>query len=267
MAQNAVKPTLEEHLDYLEKVVQLKLFFLHYYLETHPEESFRDVLRRRVDIYRKTALNEIHGLCPEPNFEDPRWQKMEDAAEAVYLRTKDDRAAFEREAFEVFRESLRERAPLDYEVCWTPQERPFGTIIPEQALQPDGKTLSIHIANDIAPRSPFEDPDYIPGCLEKVVAHAEKLHAEYISCSSWLNDHPLWCRNFPPSWLENMSEPEPQIEWHFGFWGQFISSRKTFNEKYGARMRATCQFPYRLRNTRCTLAELKSFLADRKKQS
>ena len=58
--------TTKNTADYLHDVVKLKLHFLHGWLQRHPEESFVDALRNRVDIYRKTDINP-GGLNP-PNI-------------------------------------------------------------------------------------------------------------------------------------------------------------------------------------------------------
>ena len=63
--------TLEEHREYLDGIVKLKLWFLWNWLRRHPDETFGDVLRKRVDIYRKTHLN-TEGLCPAEKFDDRR---------------------------------------------------------------------------------------------------------------------------------------------------------------------------------------------------
>lgn len=255
------KPSQSEHLEYLEKIVRLKLFYLHFRLKRHPEESFRFVLRNRVDIYRKTALNTICGLCPAVDFEQPAWRAMENAAEQVYLHCGDDAEQFEREAFQVFRSSIEERAALDYRATWMKRESPCGSIVPEEKLQEDGKTLGFHIANSIAPRSFFQEPEFLHGCLLELVRYAEARHAEFLACSSWLNSHPRWLDCFPEEWTRGASLPESDVQWHYGFWGQFITARKTFHEKNAAYLRERREFRYPLRHCRCSLKSLKEFLS------
>ena len=63
--------TLEEHRQYLHDVVKLKLHFLHGWLQRHPEESFVDALRNRVDIYRKTDINPGGLNPPNITWEEP----------------------------------------------------------------------------------------------------------------------------------------------------------------------------------------------------
>ena len=246
-AREMEKPSQSEHLEYLEKIVRLKLFYLHFRLKRHPEESFRFVLRNRVDIYRKTALNTICGLCPAVDFEQPAWRAMENAAEQVYLHCGDDAEQFER--------------ALDYRATWMKRESHCGSIVPEEKLQEDGKTLGFHIANSIAPRSFFQEPEYLRGCLRELVRYAEARHAEFLVCSSWLNSHPRWTDCFPEEWTRGASPPESDIQWHYGFWGQFITARKTFHEKNAAYLRERRDFRYPLRHCRCSLKSLKEFLS------
>ena len=53
MMATVTPKTQEEHRLYLYEIVRLKLFFMHHWLSTHPEEKPVDVLRNRIDIYRK----------------------------------------------------------------------------------------------------------------------------------------------------------------------------------------------------------------------
>ncbi|MEG2075188.1 MAG: hypothetical protein RRY34_01700, partial [Victivallaceae bacterium] len=113
---NALTPkSLEEHRQYLYKIVKLKLFFLHLWLtEQHPEEDFSYVIRERVDIYRKTAANPGLHTPNELFFDAPAWKRLEDQAKEIFLQCRHDRTEFEAEAFEVFRPSIDERCQKDY---------------------------------------------------------------------------------------------------------------------------------------------------------
>ena len=57
--QELLPKTLEEHRQYLYDISRLMLFYVHLHLTNlHPgEESFQQVIRNRVDIYRKTDAN------------------------------------------------------------------------------------------------------------------------------------------------------------------------------------------------------------------
>ena len=111
--------TLAEHREYLHEIVKLQLFFVHLWLEKHPDDDFKWVLENRVNIYRKTDANPESALPKVLRFDESPWADMVAAAKEIYLKRRDDRAGFEREAFEVFRPSLDRRSERDY------GERPF----------------------------------------------------------------------------------------------------------------------------------------------
>lgn len=249
--------TLEEHRDYLYQIVCLQLFFTHFWLERHPEETFSSVLRNRVDIYRKTNANPETLNPRELHFEEEPWLVMERAAEDVYRRFKDDRAAFEREAFLVFKDSIDARCERDYLDTSALAAYQCGSLRHENALSMDGATVVFHIANAVSPKSIFSDPDYLPGCFRKLLDVAERMGAERIGTHSWLNDNPKWQALFPREWMENMRERNKNVQWHYGFWGQFISARHTYNRKYGDYLRETGEFPFYPRYACCRIESMR----------
>jgi len=253
--------TLEEHREYLHEIVKLQLWFVHYWLEEHPEENFVDVLRGRVDIYRKTDVNP--GTI-NPNvlyYDDPRWVAMEKGAEKAYERHKNDRAAFEAEAFELFRNSLDDRCERDYADQSECPRYQCGFLRHDLELRADGK-LGFHIANFCSPRSFFDYPDYMKGCFLMLLDKAEHTYGTtHIATGTWLNSMPRWCEWFPEEWKTNMSEPNTSVKWHYGFWGQFITARKTFNFAYGKILRSTGKMPFYPRASFCSISAMRSHLA------
>jgi len=252
--------TLEEHRDYLYQIVHLQLFFTHLWLEKHPEEKFSDVLRNRVDVYRKTDAN---PECLNPktlHFDEEPWLSMERAAEEVYRKYQSDRAGFEREAFFAFKDSIDARCERDYLDKMGTAGYQCGSLRHELALSNEGTTLGFHIANAASPKSIFTDPGYLPECFRKLIAVAEKMGATRIGTSSWLNDNPKWQAQFPQEWMDNMGERNKNVQWHYGFWGQFISSRHTYNKRYGDILRATGEMPFYPRYAFCSLEAMKKKL-------
>jgi hypothetical protein len=81
-----------------------------------------------------------------------------------------------------------------------------------------------------------------------------------IGTATWLNSVPRWLRFFPAEWLANLSPPFTDAYWHYGFWGQFITARKTFNHNLGAQFRQTGVMPYTLRASWCTIAAMREHL-------
>lgn len=255
--------TLEEHRDYLYRIVQLKLFFLHRHLSTHPEEAFSNAIRNRVDIYRKTDANP-EGLNPVTlHFDEHPWLDMERAAEKLWEKDKDDPASFEQEAFQVFKPSIDARLIRDYQDRSGTYGYQCGSL--RHAFVEDKKTgrrtLYFHIANAIAPHSIFEDPKYLKLCFSMLLWTAENMYqADEIATRTWLNQLPVWLRFFPEEWKAGMSSPDTDVQWHYGFWGQFISARGTFNGMYAAQLRATGRLPYYPCFAHCSVKAMRTHL-------
>lgn len=252
--------TLEEHRDYLYNIVKLMLFYVHFHLENHPEETFQYVIRERVDIYRKTDANPGPLTPGELFFDEKPWLDMENAAFEIYQKCRNDRAAFEKEAFEVFRQSIDDRCERDYYDC-SPQDRyQCGSLrydIPAEGCD----TVTFHIGNAKAPDSIFTDPRYLPECFFKLLDVAENiLKAKYIRTGSWLNGNKHWLKYFPQEWVDNQQPENTNVKWHYGFWGQFISARHTFNAKYGNILRETGKMPFYPRTCKCSIAAMRKHL-------
>lgn len=237
--------TLEEHRSYLYDICRLKFFFMARWLKEHPEEEFSAVLRNRVDIFRKTDFNP-EGLNPEGfYFDDPRWLAFEKRLEEIYALVNGDEKCFEEWGFDLVRPHIDNRCERDY----LDQSRLAGyqcgflrhnlLLTPER---PD--VLGFHIANNRQPYSFFDDMEYVKECFNKLLDIAEeKFGVSKIGTGTWLNNHPKWLALFPEEWHKNMNPPNTEVSWHYGFWGQFITSRGTFNAKAAAKVRETGHLP------------------------
>ena len=167
--------TIDEHRTYLQEIVRLKLWFLWHWLQAHADEPFEKVLRERVDIYRKLALNP-GGINPSTlNWDEPRWLELETQAKRLYLAHREDEcaAAFEEDAFALFRPQLDARAPRDFADRSGLDGYTFGSIRFDPPADARSTCVSIHIANAIAPHSIFADPAYLPDCLREMMRRAE----------------------------------------------------------------------------------------------
>ena len=262
--------TLEEHREYLYGIVKLQLFYLHVrQTELDPNEPFRDAIRNRVDIYRKTEANPGPLNPPELFFDTPAWTVMEDQAMALMEKynssSEADRKNFEEEAYLDFKDSIDHRCERDYRDPSVLARYQCGSLRHDLELQPTG-FLGFHIANSVAPRSIFDDPLHIPRCLRALLRVAEETyHAKGLYTRTWLNSSERWVACFPKAWKDNLSEPADPVRaagWHYGWWGQFISARGTLQKKNAAFMRANKTFPYLPRASQATIAEFKEHLAN-----
>ena len=261
--------TLEEHREYLYGIVKLQLFYLHLrQTEQDPNEPFRDAIRNRVDIYRKTEANP-EALNPVTlHFDAPAWLVMEDQALALMEKynssSEADRKNFEEEAFLVFKDSIDQRCERDYLDPSGLANYQCGSLRHNLELDRNGY-LGFHIANSVCPHSIFDDPLHIPRCMKALVKAAEETyHAKGLATGTWLNGSERWLACFPKAWTDNLSapaDPVKSVAWHYGWWGQFISARRTLQKKNAAFMRANKTFPYLPRYSHATIAEFKEHLA------
>ena len=86
-------------------------------------------------------------------------------------------------------------------------------------------------------------------------------HADGIATGSWLNGLPQWLKWFPQEWLDNMGEPNTNVQWHYGFWGSFISARGTFNAKYGQYLREHGKMMFYPKRSFCSIKAMREKLA------
>jgi hypothetical protein len=257
------KKTCEEHRQYLHDIVRLKLWFVWWWQHNHPDESFSSILREKVDIYRKTSINRGTMNPVKTDFENPEWLNLEEQLYGLYQKhgSSGEALLFEDAAFRVVLPTIDARARRDYE------ERPYvldyqcGSLKYDKPNEKGPKRIFIHIANAVSPQSIFADKRYLPQCLMDVM---EKSAAEYgadsLGTSTWLNSHPRWLELFPSEWLINMEAKSKDVEWHFGFWGQFITARGTFNARLGQQLRETGELPYWPRYSWCSFDSLRQHL-------
>ncbi len=261
-----VKKTYEEHKQYLHDIARLMLWHAWNWHHAHPDESFTSVLRNRIDIFRKTDTNPGSMNPKDPDFEAPAWQVLEQAlCELRNARANDtDAPGFEQEAFALLRPTIDARSRRDYE------ERPYVLDYQCGSLRydypPEGSRgparVYFHIANAVQPHSIFDDPEHLPSCLHDLMERsAAEFGAQGLGTQSWLNSHSNWLSYFPPEWQTNLGPEDRNVQWHFGYWGQFINARGTFNARLGRQLRKTGEFPYWPRYSWCTFEALREHLA------
>ena len=163
----------------------------------------------------------------------------------------------------MFRPSIDARCVRDYEDKTSIRRYQCGCLRHDpEVLYPDQDALGFHIMNSLAPDSFLDHPDYVKHCFLQLLKIAEeKFHVSHIQTCTWLNSVPKWLAFFPEEWKEKMSGEYKSVEWHYGFWGQFITGRGTFNEKHAAYLRRTCRFPFYPRGSWCTIAAMRKSIA------
>lgn len=258
--------TFGEHWEYLQEIVKLKLCFLWKWLKEHPEENVPFVLRNRVDIYRKTDLN-TEGINPTTvDFDDPRWLDFEDQISNLYKLHRYDSAPtfFEQKAFEILKDSIQRRASHDFIDHSHLEKYDCGSLrFDPPSEKRDPLMANFHVANMIAPRSIFDDPQYLPNCFCQMMEKAEQQYGmKYLGTFTWLNSCSRWLALFPKEWYDNLESECNNIQWDYSYWGQFIDARGGFNRRNATIFRQTNKFPFLPRASKCSFTAMRSHLAN-----
>jgi len=250
--------TLVEHREYLDKIVGLKLHFLHRWLSAHPKEGFVEALRNRVDIYRKTDANPGPAVPDSIDWSAPAWRTLEEGLAALYERSGTDTDRFESAGLGFLKATLDARAPRDFADPTLLAPYDCGSLRHEPKQERPG-VVGFHIANALAPASLFDDPAYLPACFIVLIDQVEfRLGGVALTTDTWLNDAPRWQALFPQEWAHNLSERATDVAWHYGFWGQFITARGTFHEEAGRYLRIQGRFRYYPRTSWAPLEVLRN---------
>jgi hypothetical protein len=145
--------------------------------------------------------------------------ELEARAYQLFQAHRDNALAFEEAAFAVFSPELDARAPRDFADLSRLDDYTYGSLRFDAPREEKPTCVHIHIANAIAPRSIFEDPNYLPNCLREVMQRAEEsCGADTLETFTWLNAVPRWLALFPAEWQEHLSPPNTDILWHYGYW-------------------------------------------------
>ena len=236
--------TLEEHREYLEKIVGLKLHFMHRWLAAHPNEGFIEVLRNRVDIYRKTDANPGPAVPVSIDWSAPAWRVLEEGLADRYLSSGTDAERFEASGLAFLKDTLDARTPRDFADPSLLSPYDCGSLRHEPKQETPG-VVGFHIANALSPGSPFDDPAYLPACFVVLINQVEsRLGGHTLTTDTWLNEVPRWLSLFPREWGDNLSERKTDVAWHYGYWGQFITARGTFDEAAGRYLRTQGHMRY-----------------------
>ena len=266
MEIKSIEITKEEHLDYLESSTRLMLWFAREWKKAHPDEDFESIVRNRTDIWRKTSFFPSGPDDPLSGYSEA-WLEILHRLLKAYDGTKadSDSVRFEEICVELLKPYWPGRIVRDImEHPNVTQKAGYQCGSLRYNLAPDkddSKQIKIHIANACYPGSLFEDRLYLPACLLVLTTQcAAKFGVTKIGTGTWLNSYPKWLALFPDEWSENMSQPNEDIRYHYGFWGQFLTSRRTFNHKLGTKFRKTGKMPYAHRNSWCSILSLRKHL-------
>lgn len=256
------KKTLEEHIDYLEETVKLCLWVAADRKNRHPNEDFIWILHERTCLVNHTIFNP-KSLYDFPTYEGPEWPQMRYKLRSLY---EDDSSPeiFEKRGFELLKPYISPRAEDDLTALNTRDESdPFAkTWIRYDLTKKDDPMgyIEIHMANSLYPHSFLGDKEYFNSKLIEAIKDIESNGFKGIWTKSWLNEHPVWQNLMPDEWNNSITKREWDIEWHLGFWGQFLTSNQCFNKKLGEKYRKDGKLPYPMSTARASLKAFKELL-------
>ena len=263
-------PSKDEVLDYLVSSVNLSIWFIWRWLSEHPEEKFKYTFNNRVSILHKTTFNPGHldaHLDLENIPESAEWLNILNSLEHYYksARKKHDFSSFEKRSMATLVPLLKGRVDRDIEHLKSDKDTEkyqCGSLRYNLCVDQDNpKRIGFHIANACFPGSMFDDKTYLPACFVVLMNQCEaKFGISEIGTSTWLNSLPKWNALFPDAWQKNMGPASENIQWHYGFWGQFLNSRKTFNHGLAEQFKKTGKMPFLPRTSWCRTSEMRSHL-------
>lgn len=238
---------------YITEIVKLGLWYV-WRLRRHSNVGFEKAIVQYVDIYRLTSLYDGKNY-PGKGYVDPVWNGVVSRLKRLYLKYKGCKTTLdlEEEGLAILWPYLEGRLKKDTKILSKDDPRPYGCF--SYKIQPNGVWL--HFANNVAPRSPFDDMPALAKSLRNLLADVKKKYPQItqVHMESWLNSFPLFLGLFPLSWKG--SAKRVKVDHFLSWWGQFIDRTGDFHAENGAVLRTTGRFPYPCLHCRCGLDELK----------
>lgn len=244
------KKTLGEHCKYVEEMSRVSFYCAFLWHKQLPELDLEEVIRRHTPLFYHALDLEPKIIIPgfkilkagtAEEFEERMWEQIKPLAIARATR--------------FYHSSVGMCAPEDWNCGSLKYDCPLPGL--------PRNYCNFHIANAVAPRSIFDDPDYLPGCFLLLVEKSSKEYGfDTLRTSTWLCDEPRFLACLPDEWRENRVlqpyyEDKPEIPgWSFGNWGQLVTARGTFNIKMGEYVRKNLTMRYKTYISQCSFKNL-----------
>lgn len=257
--------TLDEHKEYVEKMLRLSFFFAKKWLAPrNPDKSMRQLITDNAPVF-------YHALHHAPGTwnDIPECVKiMEEADKLAHLSPED----FEEEMWQFCRIHAMTQAEKNYPVGVGVNTKPgwnIGTLKydPPTETLPEGHIV-FHISNAIGPHSIFEDPTYLPYCFLLLMKETEIRYGSHtLFTSTWLNNRPEWLALFPAEWHENLEDENEESKllppWHFGFWGQIVTKRGMISPVMDQYIRENGKLKFCSKSSHCSFKAMREHLKNK----
>ena len=255
--------TQEEHFEYMKQLARVSFYFARKWLVLRfPGRNLGELIRDYTPIL-------YHGLNYLPAIwdTDPDCRRIMDCADRLANLAPED---FEERMWNEIRTLTEKRAEMNYPTAVgvaAPASWNCGSLKydPPSGKKPEG-WVTFHIANAVGPNSIFDDPEYLAYCFLLLMKESEfRFGVNVLYTSTWLNDRAVFIRFFPQEWQDNMSprpEEKPVPRWHFGWWGQLVTSRGTINPKAERFVRENGFLRYACRESHCSFENMRRHIQE-----
>ena len=251
------KKTLEEHINYLHETVKLSLWVVKEWKERHPEEDIIWTIHNRTALVNHTIYNPS-TLFDYPTFKDEKWPEIRVKLREIY---ESDPKTFETNGYELIKPYINGRAKRDLdEINGEDAFSQYSNSWIRYDLTVKEDYMEIHMANSLYPKSFLGDREYFNSKLKEAVLDAEKHGFKGLRTKSWLNDLPAWQKYMPKEWNDSICERNWDIEWHLGFWGQFLTANQCFNSKLAQKFKDDRKIPFPMSDAQASVKAFKDLL-------
>lgn len=256
MSMNVKTP--EEHLYYLEEIVKLSLWISARYCNENPNANIVNILDEKTPIFNHTKFNKFHMFetkKPKPK----EWTYIKNRLKGLYDKDNNPEI-FEKFGFDLLKGHIKGRVKEDlkdlhYEGIDNQDESWLRYDIEEGV-----KRLELHFENSLYPNSFLSDKKNFYLKLNECLLDAKKNNIETLYSGSWLNSYDKFLDLFPIEWKESRNNVNYNIEFHLGFWGQFLRSNESLNEKTVSYLRENGIVKYPEADCEISVIELEKFL-------
>lgn len=249
------KKTLEQHREYLKECVKLSLWVIADWKNKHPQEDIIWTIHERTALVNHTVFNP-ETLYDFPTYKGNEWPKLRLKLRSIFEENSDIKN-FEEKGYKLLEPYIFGRAESDLNGINSGSPSSW---IRYDVTDRKSDYLEIHMQNSLYPKSFLADESYFNEKLKIAVLDAEKHGFKGLWTCSWLNDLPSWQKRMPQEWTDSIENRRWDIEWHLGFWGQFLTANQCFNHKLAAKFRETGKIPYPMSRASASLDVLKKHL-------
>ncbi len=244
----------EEHVEFTLDMTRLALNFVWQCKLSNPDEALEHIM------WKRSCLLWLYGYKDGDESHVPELRGLLRETETV---GDVDAETFEERLFAAIAPFAERKAKENYLTDIVPPENyTVGSLRYDPPLPELPRNhCNFHITNAVTPKSIFSDPGYLPECFIELMDASEKEHVyDTLRTYTWLNENPKWLLLFPEEWHDNLSEPDNRVWGNLGYWGQFLTARKTFNFKAGGFFRSHGRLQYRPRSSFCSFTAMRRHL-------